>query len=220
MAAPTASVRRLSSADAKRWSGCSTSGVALSEAVSSMLFLALSSRVAVPFASQPCDANGTATRLERARKSIDETASDRATPEVEQPGTAWVWLFNLGGGPVRGRFIDAFPGSFQPRGGSVVHTMAAPTASVRRLSSADAKRCDLYSGPTVIAPPVAVPFASQGAFIFSGGAITVGPLYRSHRLASADDSLRQQPACGGYHPPTLSDAICIAVQQLSLLPKI
>src|SRR4051794_1944130 len=37
---------------------------------------------------------------------------------------------------------------------------------------------------------VAVPSASHGAFIFSGGAITIGPLYRSHRLASAEDSLR------------------------------
>lgn len=33
--------------------------------------------------------------------------------------TAAVWLFNLGGAPVGGRFIDAFPGSFQPRGHSV-----------------------------------------------------------------------------------------------------
>jgi hypothetical protein len=33
----------------------------------------------------PYDADGTAMRLERARKSIDETASDEGTPEVEQP---------------------------------------------------------------------------------------------------------------------------------------
>jgi hypothetical protein len=37
---------------------------------------------------------------------------------------------------------------------------------------------------------VAVPSASHGAFILSGGAITIGPLYRSHGLASAEDSLR------------------------------
>jgi hypothetical protein len=69
MAAPTASVRRLSSADAKR---CDLySGPTVIAPPENM--------------KAPCDANGTATRLERARKSIDETASDRATPEVEQP---------------------------------------------------------------------------------------------------------------------------------------
>jgi hypothetical protein len=33
----------------------------------------------------PYDADGMATRLERARKSIDETTSNGSTPEVEQP---------------------------------------------------------------------------------------------------------------------------------------
>ena len=69
MAAPTASVRRLSSADAKR---CDLySGPTVIAPPENM--------------KPPCDANGTATRLERARKSIDESASDRATPEAEQP---------------------------------------------------------------------------------------------------------------------------------------
>ncbi|KAJ6186853.1 hypothetical protein N7519_001761 [Penicillium mononematosum] len=68
MAATTStSVRRLSSADAKPCDLYSGPTV-----------------IAPPEDMKaPCDANGTATRLERARKSIDETASDRATPEVE-----------------------------------------------------------------------------------------------------------------------------------------
>ena len=70
MAAATATgVRRLSSADANR---CDLySGPTVIAPPEDM--------------KEPCDANGTAARLERARKSIDETASDRATPEVEQP---------------------------------------------------------------------------------------------------------------------------------------
>lgn len=70
MAATTAtSVRRLSSADSRR---C--------DLYSDPIVIAPPENTMAP-----CDADKTATRLERARKSIDETASGGVTPEVEQP---------------------------------------------------------------------------------------------------------------------------------------
>lgn len=70
MASTTAtSVRRLSSAEAKR---C--------DLYSGPVVIAPPENVKAPY-----DADGTATRLERARKSIDETASDRGSPEIEHP---------------------------------------------------------------------------------------------------------------------------------------
>lgn len=68
-ATTTTSVRRLSSADARR---C--------DLYSGPIVIAPPENMNAPY-----DADGTAMRLERARKSIDETASDGGTPEVEQP---------------------------------------------------------------------------------------------------------------------------------------
>src|SRR4051794_1944123 len=68
-ATTTTSVRRLSSADARR---C--------DLYSGPIVIAPPENM-----KAPCDADGTATRLERARRSIDETAADGATPEVERP---------------------------------------------------------------------------------------------------------------------------------------
>lgn len=68
-ATTTTGVRRLSSAEARRY-----------DLYSGPVVIAPPEKM-----KAPCDTDGIAMRLERARKSIDETASGRGTPEVEQP---------------------------------------------------------------------------------------------------------------------------------------